>query len=463
MAESKKKQNQMNSTALGQLQDHICALVNGLLKFMFWLTFYPGFDLDEHGKPLKSVSSKSSRYTHVHSIKRLRKELEAVVEHVLREADVMLPMPEQLVDIRLYAICWVVRWLVRRPDSPLREPLLNPSSLKTDAGTAEEQRETTTEKSKAKAKGKSKARPKLFGDDFLEPYLDCLKEDWSLTDADVATFREALDSMVRKMYRSMDDLIDGEAVKPDWPQELNQDFVDSHASMGRNAPLSDVLADLVAMLFVGALYGGGDLRWEFGYLRTSRGMSLKTKGAANGFQKSAERNGVLVTYPVLTRVGYDATSADELDYVICAEPLHLKNTNYVLFGRFIRDSIIHDNTLGEMTYIRLTDWRLNDSYLAGVSKWHAIIAKCTDGGWVLLDWESTFGTLVISRSGECKVVGGIGNDHTWQLLTNGDLICFGHTDKDGVLRADAQLPCYLFNRGIDHQDMPDLRTRRHAS
>lgn len=463
MAESKKKQNQMNSTALGQLQDHICALVNGLLKFMFWLTFYPGFDLDEHGKPLESVSSKSSRYTHVHSIKRLRKELEAVVEHVLREANVMLPMPEQLVARRLYAICWVVRWLVRRPDSPLREPLLNPSSLKTDAGTAEELRETTAEKSKAKAKGKSKARPKLFGDDFLEPYLDCLKEDWSLTDADVATFREALDSMVRKMYRSMDDLIDGEAVEPDWPQELNQDFVDSHASMGRNAPLSDVLADLVAMLFVGALYGGGDLRWEFGYLRTSRGMSLKTKSAANGFQKSAERNGVLDTYPVLTRVGYDATSADELDYVICSEPLRLKNTVNVQFGRAMRDVVMYNKEGKGTTFIRLSDWRLNDTYMAGVSKRHAIIAKGTDGTWELRDWQSTFGTLVISRSGERKVVGGIGNDHTSQRLMNGDLICFGHTNKDGEPRADAQLPCYLFNRAIDHRDMPDLRTRRHVS
>lgn len=465
--EQMQKKQQLKSTALPLLMNHVCVCAGNLLNYEFFKSFFLDFDVDDDGRPLKNPDCKASRYAHVFTVGKVCDNLEDVVVKVLKEADVRLPRPLQSIDVKTFAICWAVRWLVRRPASPMRDLLLNPANWQTEAGTKEEIEEVTRKEfgedsTTKQRKPKAKKRPKLFGDDFMEAYLACLKADWSLTDAEVAAFKEAMDYMLQKATNCMDALIDGRGIKPDWPEKLTQGFIDSHKDMGSRASLADVMADILAMLFIAALYGSSDYRWEFSYLKMSLGQFLKTEGAANGFQRTATRNGVLNTYPILTRVTYDTDSGDELDFVICSDPIHFKGIAKVRFGRAVRDTVVHEDT-GDIAYIRLTDWRIDDSYLACVSKAHAYITKDKDGAWVLCDWQSANGTLVISRSSERYVVGGTNNPRRSQALHNGDVICFGHSLENGLLRADALLPCYVFNRGIDYRDMPDLRSRRHGS
>ena len=410
------------TSALCVLMDHVWRCWGEPAKSLCWSCFFPKVLMNEKdGTPLKNPDSKCSRYPNK-KLPTLRREVQEYRDTLLEESGVRLPEALPTVDWELHTVFWAVRWAVRGPVAPFREGLLNPGLLATEP----------------------------FGEEFTQEYLLCLQSDFGMSSDEVEDFRDVVDYMRNRMSDCMEEENDEHNRACAWPMELCQDFVDGHARMGVGLAVSDVMADLFAMLFVTSLYGPRDYRWEMGYIFSSRVVRVGTEQASNGFSESASRNGNLIKYPVLTRVTYDLDSVDERDYIVCGEDRHLRDIREIRFGRAARDVVQDD-----VAYFSLVERRVEESRQVGVSRMQARIAQ-SDEGWVIRDWKSSFGTLVVSRSGDRYVVGGKGNERQHRALENGDIICFGYSDEEGVFRADACMPCYLFALGVDASDLPTI-------
>ena len=398
--------------ALGILLDHVYDTWKLPAKYAFWADFFPSILINERssgstkgGQAVIYADSKCSRY-HRRDLHLLRRELERNAAATLDASDVELPEPLLGTDEKLYRIAWYVRWIVRSPLSQSREHLLNPA-----------------------------AHEDPFDDGFVGAFAECLREDFSASVEETDRFRAIITSM---RSEAIPDRVLSRFV---WPERLDNEFVKS----ARRAISYNVYADLFAMLFLASLYGPMDYRWEFGYLN-KRIMTKRTLRPTSGFEQSAKRNGILRTYAMLTRVTYDEASIDERDYITCSEAISLKDLNEVRIGRSLPSRVI-----GDTAYISLENSRLEVLRQAEVSKLHARLAR-SNGAWVLRDWDSKIGTLVVTRSGERFVVGGDENETKSLTLSNGDILCFGHSDK----RAVADLPCYLFHVCASPED---TRTR----
>ena len=390
--------------ALSTLLDHVCETWELPAKYAFWADFFPSILINERSannveddQTIKYANSKCSRY-HKRELRLLRSELERNAAETLGTSGVSLPKPTQGADGRLYEIAWYVRWIVRSPSSLSRECLLDPA-----------------------------AHEDPFSDGFIKTFLACLKDDFSASADEVRQFAEMIvDVRKRAPFENRKGFR--------WPERLNQGFVESV----KERLSYNIYADIFSMLFLASLYGPMDYRWEFGYLN-KRVMLRKTLRPASSFEDSAARNGTLETYAVLTRITYDESAVDERDYVTCSETISLKGLHEVRIGRSLPTRVI-----GDTAYISLAVPQLEVLRQAEVSKTHAVMGH-DNSAWVLRDWGSTSGTLVVTRSGDRFVVGGEGNEMEHHRLSNGDILCFGHNGK----RAVADLPCYLFNLRLD--------------
>ena len=387
--------------ALSTLLDHVCITWKLPAMYALWADFFPSILVNERssssaagGQAIRYANSKCSRY-HNRDLHLLRRELEKNAAATLSASRVSLPAPTPGADRKLYQLAWYVRWLVRSPLSQSRACLLNPAAYEDP-----------------------------FSVSFIKSYIECLKEDFSASAEEASRF-EAL--VADLLSRIQPDMVFARFV---WPECFDEAFVKSV----RRPIAYNIYADLFSILFLASLYGPMDYRWEFRYLNM-RVMTNGTLRPVSGFAQSAKRNGTLKTFAALTRVTYDVTSVDERDYITCSETISLKDLNEVRIGRSLPSRVI-----GDTAYVSLANPQLETLRQAEVSKLHARLAR-SNGAWVLRDWNSTIGTLVVTRSGDRFVVGGESNEAKDRLLANGDVLCFGHNDR----RAVADLPCYLFH------------------
>ena len=393
--------------ALCTLLDHVCLIWERPHKYDVWADFFPSIlvnDRESKGDQKQEISfanSKCSRY-HKRERRLLRKELETNAIAALKASGVKLPETTPGVDEKFYKVAWYVRWIVRSPASHSRECLLDPAGHEDP-----------------------------FTSDFIETFGACLKEDFGASSEEVSQLADLVKGLMSRAFNF------DNPKEYAWPDCLDQHFVDTvHESVSYN-----FYADVYAMLVLAALYGPMDYRWEFGYLNKDV-MTRQTLRPLSTFAKSAERNGILKTYAMITRVTYDATSVDERDYITRTESISLKQLNEVRIGRSLPSRVI-----GDTAYVSLESSQLKSLRQAEVSKRHACLARSNDG-WVLRDWKSTSGTLVVTRSGDRFVVGGNGNEEKSHKLANGDILCFAHNEK----RAVADLPCYLFHICFEAKD-----------
>ena len=393
--------------ALSALLDHACEVWKRPAKTSCWADFFPSILVNERtskGAPkgqeetVKYAASKCSRY-HKRELRLLRKELEQNGAATIAASGVKLPEPLQGIDPDIYQVAWYVRWIVRSPASQYREPLLRPACYEY-----------------------------LFDKAFIDEFIDGLREDFYASQDELDHFASVIADMCGR------DKADEKQADFAWPQQLDQSFVESVA-----APVSfNYYADLFCMMLLASLYGPMDYRWEFGYLN-KRVLTKQTASPLSSFAQSAQHNGNLPVYARLTRVTYDARSIDERDYLTCPETVSLKGLKAVRIGRALPSRLI-----GDTAYVSLIDEHLSSYRQAEVSKCHARLAR-SNGDWVLRDWDSKSGTLVVTRDGDRFVVGGKGNESKSRKLESGDILCFAHNE----MRAVADLPCYLFHLCVD--------------